>query len=183
MKLDRVKFIPILLTILGLGILIALIPTWTKIQELKSSINEDRITLNELERTKERSSNLLLQTREIENQLNQLNDRLLTAESALTYITTLESTAAAAGITVNVDTFDPPTGKETTGVLRFSAQGDLTEVLAFLQSTERFPWLTSVEVLSLGLPSAAERAPDSQNPNTILMTVSAKTHWSSLSST
>ncbi len=182
MTINRVKLVPIIFGALGLGILGTLFPAWTNIDDLKSSINEDRITLNELQRSAERSSDLRSRTQEIQEQLDVLNRRLFTPESALTFITTLETTAAGVGITVTVDTFDPPTGKEPTGVLRFSAQGNLAQVLRFLQEAEKLSWLTSIETVSIGLPSGADRTQVSAS-DTVLLTVSATTTWSSPSNT
>lgn len=178
MKLSRMQIIPVIALIVSFGFLILLLPGWNMIGNVKSQIDEDRLTLNELEQLTERSSDLANRTTELRAQLDRVNEKFLTPTSALEFITSLEAAAAKQGVALDLQKFDPPQTKASTSTLQLSASGPLDSLLDFMHDIESLTWLVTIDSTSFSLATTTDRSLNGETTsNQIVLSLTGKTYW------
>jgi hypothetical protein len=160
---------------LALGVLV-LYPKYQQIGTMKTTIEDDRVRLNELQQLNQRSSDLSTRTAELSSKLQQLSTRFFTPSTSLSFITRLESLASDNGVQVEVSKFDPPVAPATTGTLVYQARGPLNNLVKFLTATENTPWLVNPTSVSLA-PSGSGLAAGSADGSFATLSIEADTYW------
>lgn len=176
MRLNRESVLLIIIGGVCLALLALVIPSWNVLSDLKNGIADERITFNELNQLSERSSDLATRSAELQDKLTILNSRLLTSESALRFITTLEQSAAARRVTIDVQQFAPPAAKESSGTFAVSAGGSFSDVLGFLLSMETLPWSISIDTAVIAKTTPVVTVP-TENTTPVLLTITGKSYW------
>jgi Tfp pilus assembly protein PilO len=178
MKLNRLQLIPTIALISSIGFLILLLPGWNMTESTKERIDEDRLTMNQLNQLTERSSDLTNRTTELQGQLDRINKQFLTSTSALEFITTLEQTASTHQVEMKLQKFDPPQAKSTSSVIELTASGSLDSLLSFMHEIESLPWLVTFDSTSLALAATADRSVNAAvNTSSIVLNLTGRTYW------
>jgi len=182
MKLQKNKIIAFVPLLISLVIIVLIIlPSWQRIEEKKSTIEENRITQYDIEQLSQRTVDLKTRTSELSNKLVYLNDKFIDPSRALDFITDIEDLASFSGVEIDVRTFDQPDDKTNEGNLDLRITGDITKVTRFLHSFERMSWLVQINEISINKAVSTSREVGGPNQAAdISLDITGQVFWNSL---